>query len=130
MVVPPKWGFATLYPPYEASGLRSFRRERGLFFGDQPLDHAAHVHAVGVGSDVDESGFAEFVQPRLLRLDHRLVLDKGRRDLAVELFGRLWLVLAVAVRHRPEIEATGLGLRGQPMEQPELEAEIALRVGI
>src|SRR5882762_1803243 len=110
--------------------LKLFRREGRLLLGEQPFDHAAHVHPVGVGGDVDEAAFAELAEPGLLRLDHRLVLEKGRGDLAIELLGRLRLVLAIAVRSRPEITAAGLGFRAQAVEQGELEAEIALRIGI
>src|SRR6516164_4313075 len=99
-----------------------------LLTGDQPLDDAPHVHSAGVGGDVDETLFAELVKAVLLRFDHRLILEKSRRDLAIELLGRLGIVLPVTVRRRPEIKAAGLGLRRQPMEQPELEAEVALRV--
>ena len=82
-----------------------FRCDPSLLLGDQALDHAPHMHPVGVGGDVDEPLLAEFVEPRLLRLDHGFVLEKRRRDLAVELLGRLGLVLPVAVRGRPEIKA-------------------------
>ena len=88
------------------------------------------MHAVGVGRDIDKAPLAEFVEPPLLRFDHVLILDKGRRDLAIELFGRLGLILAIPVRDRPEVIAARLGLRRQPVKQPELEPEIALRVGV
>ena len=97
-----------------------------MFLGDQPLDGAPHVHPVGVGGDIDQPALTELVEPRLLRLDHRLVLEKGRGDLAIELLGRLRLVLAIAVRRRPEIKAAGLGFRGQAVEQAELETAVAL----
>ena len=61
-------------------------------------------------------------------LDHLLILEKSRGDLTIELLGCLKLVLPVAVRRRPQVEAAGLGLRCQTVEQPELEAEVALRV--
>src|SRR5207244_9000008 len=109
-----------------AALLKLLRRERRLFFGEQALDGAAHMHTVGVGGDIDQLRLTELVEPGLLRLDHGLVLEKGRGDLAIELLSRLRFVLAVAVRRRPEIEAAGLGLRGQTVEQAELEPEIAL----
>ena len=35
-----------------------FCRDCGLLNDDQPLDHAPHVHSVGVGGNVDEAPFA------------------------------------------------------------------------
>src|SRR5260370_7628830 len=86
------------------------------------------MHPVGVGGDIDQPHLTELVEPGLLRLDHGLVLEKGRGDLAIELLGRLRFVLAIAVRRRPEIKAAGLGFRSQAVEQTELETEIAIRV--
>src|SRR5262249_37731766 len=103
-------------------------RDGGLLTGDQPLDSAPHVHPVGVGGDVDEALFAVLVEAPLLRFDHLLVLKKGRSDLAIKLLRRLGIVLPIAIRRRPEVKAAGLGLRRQTVEQPELEAEVALRV--
>src|SRR5690349_24233605 len=93
------------------------RCQRALLRRDKPLDKAAHVHAVGIGGDIDETRLAELGEPGLLRLDHLLVLDKGRRDLAIKLLGRFRLVLAVTVRHRPEIKAACLRFRRQAVEQ-------------
>jgi len=45
-------------------GLTLFCCDCGLLTDDQPLDHAPHVHSVGVGGDVDEALFAELVDPR------------------------------------------------------------------
>jgi hypothetical protein len=64
---------------------------------------------IGVGGDVDEALFTEFVEQPLLRLDHFLVLEKGRRDLAVELLGRRGVVLPIAVCRRREVETARLG---------------------
>src|SRR5690242_210921 len=101
------------------------RRQRAVALR-HPLEEAAHDHAVGVRHDVDQALLTELGEPRLLGLHHVLVLDEGRRDLAIELLGRLGLVLAIAVGAGPEIEARGLGLRRQAMEQAELEAILAL----
>ena len=38
---------------------------------------------VGVGHDIDQALLAELVEPRLLSLDLFLVLDEGRRNLAI-----------------------------------------------
>ena len=70
---------------------------RGLLGDNQPLDNPSHVHSVGVRGDVDKALFTEFVEPPLLRLDDFLVLEKGWSDFAVELLGRLGVVLPVAV---------------------------------
>src|SRR5437764_1292959 len=86
-------GTAGLWPAARDAGAPGLlRREGRLLFSDQALDHAAHVHAVGVRRDIDEPVLAELTEPRLLRLDHLAVLDKGRRDLPVELLGRFRLV--------------------------------------
>src|SRR6516164_4787008 len=85
-------------------GLTLFCRDCRLLTDDQPLDHAPHVHSVGVGGDVDEALFAELVEAPLLRFDHFLILEKRRRDLAIELLRRLGIVLPVAIRRRPEVE--------------------------
>jgi hypothetical protein len=69
-----------------------------LLTDDQLLDHASHVHSVGVGGDVHEAPFAELVEAPLLCFDHLLILEKGRCDLAIELLGRLGIVLLVAIR--------------------------------
>src|SRR6516162_119539 len=68
------------------------------------------------------------VQAPLLRFNHFLILKKGRCYLAIELLGRLGVVLPVAIRRRPEIEAAGLGLWCQTVEQTKLEAKVALWV--
>src|SRR6202040_1343890 len=73
----------------DAGAPELIRSERRLLLGDQALDHAAHMHAVGVRGDIDKAPLAEFIEPPLLRFDHVLILDKGRRDLAIELLGRL-----------------------------------------
>ena len=46
------------------------------------------THAGSIRDDIDQA-CRQLVEPRLLGLDHVLVLDKGRRDLAIELVGRL-----------------------------------------
>src|SRR5690348_9486819 len=97
-----------------------------LLFGHKPLDNPPHLHARCIRGDIDEAVFAELVEPCLLRLDHDTVFDKGRGNLLIELLGRLGFVLAIAVRHRPEIKAAGLRLRGEAVEQAELEPAIAL----
>jgi hypothetical protein len=56
------------------------------------------VHSVGVRGDVDEPPIAELVEALLLRFDHFLILKKSRRNLAIELLGRLGIVLPVAIR--------------------------------
>jgi len=46
--------------------LALFCSDCGLLTGDQPLDHAPHMHSVGIGGDVDEALFPEFVEAPLL----------------------------------------------------------------
>src|SRR5439155_3957242 len=87
----------------------------------QALDGAPHVEPSGVGRDINQRGLAQFSQADLLALHHGLVLDEGSRDLAEELLGRLRIVLTEAVRGRPEVEARRVGLRGQAVEQAELQ---------
>jgi len=54
-------------PPSEWLPAALFCGDCGLLTDDQPLDHAPHVHSVGIGGDVNEALFAELVETALLR---------------------------------------------------------------
>ena len=54
-----------------------------------------------------------------MTLDDGLVLQEREGDLSEELLRGRRFILQKTVRYRPEVEAGGVGLRGQPMKQPD-----------
>ena len=90
------------------------------------------MQASGIGRDVNQRGLAQLRQAELLTFDDGLVLQERGGNLSEKLFRRRRFILPKTVRCRPEVEAGGVGLRGQPMEQPELQraaAGVAFAVG-
>src|SRR6516162_6037878 len=83
---------------------------------DLALQRQSRMDAGAVGGDVDQRTVAEFAHRRVLRDQHVLVLLERMLDLTEQLFRRLRLVLAIAVRGRPQEPAGVFGLRGDAVE--------------
>src|SRR5262245_33438555 len=69
---------------------------------DLALERQAGVDAGTVGIDVYERTIAELAQRQVLQLEHVIVLAEGDVDGGEQSLGRLRLVLAIAIRRRPE----------------------------
>src|SRR5579862_3674733 len=98
--------------------LTGFRTRAGRFRLDQAADDAPHLDAGNVGLDIDEPRLAAFGEAGLLLGQERLVLHEGGGDLLEQAVGRARVVLAVAVRSRPEVMAASFRLRGDAVEYP------------